>query len=215
MAQLQYTTQDGNMASIELPADAGFTARIIRIAPPPTDVDQVRANIADLDIPERERVHEHYVLGLPDNYLVLIIQPRKAGDDLRAEEVGMLIHRSRREWLIVAEGPARIRVDGQPIPLLKIAKDGMRVLLADLELTFREVSRQLVDADLEASLRSRRCPFCADGFMLGDEILQCPSCGTVHHTECWQDYGNRCSGPTGCRYGMKASGMVRTRATTA
>ena len=37
----------------------------------------------------------------------------------------------------------------------------------------------------------------------------CPSCGTVQHAECWDQYGPRCSGPPGCRDGLSTNRLAK------
>jgi hypothetical protein len=211
MARLKYTTLSGKETSIQLPAEAGCTAEILWCSPRPGASEQdLESGLKKLGIPELARDGDHFVYGMASQQVAVIVQPQEAAQPAGAEknagvaEAAMLIHRSRREWIVVAQGVTRLSIDEQPVPLIKIVKDGMRIRLGELDLTFQEVDVETVDRKMQKALQDKRCPFCGDPFLSGEDIIRCPSCGTLHHAECWSDFGERCSGPPGCRYGMKS-----------
>jgi hypothetical protein len=205
MAQLTYTAQNGEEVSIPLSPEAGFTATILWFAPPSKGVEKkLKADLDKLGVPQLAWAGDHIVYSLPGQQLVVVIQLRETEGDARLAQAQMLIHRSRLEWIVVADGTPRLCVNEQLIPLMKIVKESMEIQLGGLDLTFREVDRLKVDREMLQNIQHRPCPYCGDRFQRGEEIIACPSCGTVQHSECWDEYDGRCSGPPGCRYGVKA-----------
>ncbi len=37
------------------------------------------------------------------------------------------------------------------------------------------------------------CPFCKSKILNRSDILKCPNCKTVHHSECWREAGQKCT----------------------
>jgi hypothetical protein len=205
MAQLTYTAQDGDLVSIPLPAEPGFTATILWFAPPSKEDERTLGDqLGRIGVPQQSQAGDHIVYSMPGLQLAVIIQPRAAQSEVRLVEARMLMHRTPREWMVVADGLPRLCIDQQPIHLMKIVKEGMHIQLGGLDLIFQEVDRRKADRGLLRSIGRRACPYCGDAFQAGDWVITCPSCGTLQHAECWDEYGGRCSGPPGCRYGVKS-----------
>ena len=222
MAQLLFKTEDGLEKSISLLSEPGFTAKVVSIY---TSSDDVKKNLwmrlqmemAQSNANEiiREGCHALYDLHEEDlnrSYQVFcIIQEKKEIADRQLEQIpwvrdAFLVHRSKRQWIAVAEGDTHLSINQKPVTVIRILQDGMNINLGGLELCFRDIQAISVDKSVIQKLGlSRKCPFCHGTFTLGDVIILCPSCGTAHHTECWEAYGGRCSGPTGCQYGLQKS----------
>lgn len=215
MTELIYTGQDGQEKQIPLLAKAGFTTNIIRLVPPSKSIanklieelaaDMRRAKVTDL-MPDDDYV---FLMDVDKNErLGFIIQPQDEMNEepkgSRIQQQSMLIFRSYREWLVVARGNTQITVNEQQIPLMKIVHHGMAIRLGELQLSFYDVTSQTIDAAMLKKIDKRKkCPFCLDSFLVGEQVIQCPSCNTLQHGECWKEYGDRCSGPPGCRYGIQ------------
>ena len=223
MARLTYTTQNGKTVSLPLQADIRLTARLVWLSPLAGKGEQtLRAELAEMNIPRLASEGDHVIYDMPDGPLAMVvIRPHKASSTTRVRQkpasqtlvqdldlgrIAMLIQRCRREWIVVTEDMRSIRIDKQPVPLLKILKDGMEIQLGDLTLIFNETDTEIVGEEIRQKLQNKNCPYCQSPFEMDEEVIRCPACGTLQHAECWNEYGGRCSGPTGCPYGVKTSG---------
>lgn len=217
MAQLTYTTQNGEQAQIHLPAIRDFTVTILWYAPGSAAIRQkLDADLQHVPWPEETRAGDHIVYCAPDRSTntVVIIQsakpaPRGEKKPLWAE-AALLFHRTRRDWLVVATGKTQLWINGEPHPSVKLVREGMLVRLGDLTFTFHEVDRQSAGAEMS---HHKPCPFCGDHFVMGEEVIRCPSCDTLQHALCWDENGGRCSGPAGCPYGLKLVATVENEVT--
>lgn len=211
MARIVYTTFDKQEKSISLPQQDDFTVRLILVT---TFSEQARETLwlklaQEMRFAQEiERLASHAVYALPQHYFACILQFRepKPGDKVASmawKRETVLLHHTRREWLIVADDPTTFLVDKKVVALMKILRHGMEIQIGDLRCKFQDIEEQVVDEILLKALGVRRkCPFCQGVFAVGDNLIRCPSCGTAHHADCWQEYGERCSGPMGCRYGL-------------
>ncbi len=231
MAKLSYVAHNGDEVSIHLPAETGFTARIAWHGSSIALRDVIRTNLAKAGLSQLPGSDgDHVIYNVTDlMHLVYVVQPRqtekraksakgarpptarlpsnqKSASEGKSQAVNaaMLIHRGDRAWIIMAEGTTQLRVNQKQVSLMKIVKEGMQIRLGVLSLKFHEVETERFNSEMSQVARRRPCPFCQGQFEDGEEIIRCPSCGTIHHTECWEEYGSKCSGPPGCRYGVKA-----------
>lgn len=227
MATLIFSTKDRSEIPAVLTSVTGFTIRIVNLSIPsdvsPTDVwgqlaDLMsRSNARQISRKGNHALYEMNHADLnqtsvsPKYQLMWIVQvqpPPKAGKKNQQTwiEESMLIHRAAREWIAVAEGSIHFTVDGKPVNLFKILQDGMQIQLHDLKVSFQDIEEIVVTVDtLERFRKGRPCPFCQGTFTVGEVMIQCPSCGTPHHADCWKENGGRCSGPVGCRCGVRIS----------
>lgn len=96
---------------------------------------------------------------------------------------------------------APVRVNGRRVVTLRALRQGSRLQIGNLELTFWEVTLQRVAAG--SPLLGKRCPVCRLNFGIGDEVVVCPRCGIPYHKECWfeQEF---CPTP-GCLYPIRST----------
>ena len=218
MAFLDYTASNGQALSIVLPNEPDFTARLIIYAPMTVEAEKkFRETLGALDPAPLACDGDHFVFAERAlSYFVLLIRPPKPSalsgalpqaatpdeDDTVPIAAKLLLHRTRREWIVVAEEWTQFAVDQVSVPLIKIIREGAKISVANVTLTFREIERIKADHAILQTLR-RSCPFCGDAFQPEEQVVQCPSCGTLQHSECWDANQNRCCGPAGCAYGRR------------
>ncbi|MFQ3535208.1 MAG: RING finger protein [Aggregatilineales bacterium] len=94
-----------------------------------------------------------------------------------------------------------VRVNGRRVVTLRVLRQGSRLQIGDLELTFWEMTLQDVAAG--SALIRKRCPVCRLAFNVGDAVVVCPRCGVPHHKECWFEH-EFCSNP-GCLYPIRTT----------
>ncbi len=92
-----------------------------------------------------------------------------------------------------------------------IEVNGIRVLAYKLlnrgdEVTIDHLTLRLIDSTVAVHQAGEPqagsvCAFCQDRIVVGEEVLVCPSCGTVSHGdgECWVA-GDRCHGQPWCGF---------------
>ena len=215
MASIVYTTSFDKQEKsvISLPNQANITIRLILGTTFSEQAQEIlwlklAYEMNMLSAREIEKVGNHAVYALPKHYLACIIQFREPKPDDKVASMAwkretVLLHHTQREWLIVAEDPTTFLIDKKPVALMKILRHDMEIQINDLRYTFLDIEDQVINDSLFQTLGSqRKCPFCQGAFSVGENMIRCPSCGTAHHTDCWQEYGKRCSGPVGCRYGL-------------
>jgi hypothetical protein len=98
-------------------------------------------------------------------------------------------------------GDSQVRVNGRRVVSLRVLRQGSRLQIGDLEMTFWEMTLQDVAAG--SALIGRRCPVCRLSYSVGDEVVICPRCGVPHHKECWFEH-EFCSNP-GCLYPIRTT----------
>ncbi|MCS6872092.1 MAG: RING finger protein [Anaerolineae bacterium] len=98
-------------------------------------------------------------------------------------------------------GDARVRVNGRRVVTLRVLRQGSRLQIGDLEMTFWEMTLQDVAAG--SVLVGKRCPVCRLAYCAGDEVVVCPRCGVPHHKECWFEH-EFCSN-SGCLYPIRTT----------
>ena len=226
MATLTCCTQDSLEIPAVLPSVVGFTMKIVNISiPAHVSAKDVWQHLEKVMSPSSSRLLHRQgsyalyelnpsYLGQPENaerfqfmWVVQVQPPLKPGSKIVQSwvEETMLVHRAAREWVAVAEGGLHFLIDDRPVNMIKILQDGMQIQLYDLKLRFQDIEEISVTEELfEKFGKSRPCPFCGGPFVPGERMVQCPACGTPHHVECWNEYGGRCSGPTGCRCGVRS-----------
>jgi hypothetical protein len=229
MPQLEYIAQDGQVATVRLPNTTGTTAWLFyyeyeRLFA--QDAQSVWQSFEHIGADWQMREGDHGVFQDPSGfYLVVVVRPSATKADLRKADRGqhsllsaedtrdqkirsssLLLHRSRREWLLVINDARTFLIDNEVAPPLRILKDGTKIQLDGWQVTFRELVTGQVYASLLTEpdgLQTKYCPYCRWPFEVGEEYIVCPSCGTVQHAECWHDNGDRCCGPVGCQYSMQ------------
>lgn len=120
----------------------------------------------------------------------------------RSANAMVILLRAEHQWLIQAELGTRLWVDGERVAVLKLLRHESKIDLGGVDLTFRELVHRQVDTALERQLAGHRCPYCQCGFEEGESFVFCPGCGTAEHGECWAEFNDCCSGPTGCPYAV-------------
>ena len=212
MAQLIYTTSQGKESIIDMPSKTGFTARIVFWTPlSEEDEQETKKHVTRASISTLDQQGDHWIFDRGSHHLVVIVQRKEQTQSHQEGEPHIfnvvLIHRSRHEWIVITEGATQIVIDGQPVTFMKNLHHAMKIKIGKLEISFQDVSRTRISNNSLPDIVGKICPYCQSPFQVGDEIVRCPSCGTLQHTECWEEYGGRCSGPSGCRYGVKLSQM--------
>lgn len=219
MARLFYTSKDGVERSVSLTPEIGSVIKVVSIYAVSDDVErefwrELKAEMGRSNAKELIREGCHVLYELDENsinhpyQLFCIIQlndlaAQDKTDSLLWKRDAALLHRSNREWIIVADGNTHLLIDQKPVSVVRVLQHGMNIRLGSLDMKFIDIENISVDSDLLQKLgMDRKCPFCQGTFAVADSIILCPSCGTAHHVECWDAYGSRCSGPTGCRYGL-------------
>jgi Prokaryotic RING finger family 1/FHA domain len=74
-------------------------------------------------------------------------------------------------------------VNGLQVAEIKVLHQGDIITLGRARLTFWEVSITRVSPRNRAI--GRECPVCTEEFRIGDMVIACPRCNTVHHSDCW------------------------------
>jgi hypothetical protein len=106
-----------------------------------------------------------------------------------------------RRWLVLDGGGAGLRVNGYPVPALKVLDHGDVVEVAGWRLRLDEEVEEVLVAD--SPLLRQLCPVCLEHFLAGESVLHCPIDKLAQHTWCWEKNRGRCAAPR-CRYVSRA-----------
>jgi hypothetical protein len=215
MAKFYFTASDGIDNVIDLEDKTEFILEVLDYVLPNEDlVNKTWDFLKELPVFKHNKIVARYLHGylleMPNQRLLVAVHNRKTKSIGMPESVGQKLYRvvitySKREWIALDEGESPLLLNNRPITLLKTLKDQMELHVGEIKGIFVSIHPVTLNIDSKEIKEKMRCSYCMDPFLEGDQVIVCPSCRTVHHQDCWEANGNRCAGPTGCKYGMRIS----------
>jgi len=118
---------------------------------------------------------------------------------------------ARRTWVVVAGADARLRLNGQPVPV------GLAALSHRDELRLDGAAPLFFSTERQATVAAYpgedepRCPRCAQPVGCAELSVRCPGCGVLHHQlpdrQCWgfAPSCSLCEQPTDLEAGLRWS----------
>jgi hypothetical protein len=94
-----------------------------------------------------------------------------------------VIVKSSGTWMLIDKSNGNTFVNNERIIVLKALKHGDKIKLGKKEIEFSEIRIQILERG--SSLIGNTCAICGGAAELGDEVILCPRCSTLHHRGCW------------------------------
>lgn len=110
------------------------------------------------------------------------------------------VYRSKRYVVLLNLGHQSLYVNQCKVALFKIIREGDQLTIGQHDYTFRELIKEVLDADSTLVRQKKRCLVDGTPFRPGDIVVYCPSCNTPHHEPCWQYQKGRCANGAVCQY---------------
>lgn len=113
------------------------------------------------------------------------------------KETGPNVHaafyRSKRHFVLLSLSKATVFVNECKISHLKIIREDDHLSIGGHNLTFRELTTEVLGADGPLIQGETICLVDGQPFKAGDRVVYCPACQTAHHERCWNLMKGRCA----------------------
>ncbi len=115
------------------------------------------------------------------------------------EAIEYIVYRAKRGTVLITKPTNRIFLNDSLIPLMKVISDGDIIKIVEEKWQFIEIAKETISDETVLSGMNKECKVCRDSFLLGDEVIQCPSCLDYCHYDCWEYVEGECPSRT-CKY---------------
>ena len=103
-----------------------------------------------------------------------------------------IIYRAKRGTVLITKPASRIFLNDSLVPLMKIISDGDTIKIGEESWQFIEIVKETLNDETVLLKMNEECKVCRDSFLLGDEVIQCPSCLDYCHYACWEYIEGKC-----------------------
>ena len=100
-----------------------------------------------------------------------------------APQHALLTRSTFNQLLMVVALDGKMRVNAHPVTRLRVLRQGDRLQMAGTTLTVAEV--QITRLAVGDAAVGQKCPVSRRVLQVGDEVIACPGCGTVHEKDAW------------------------------